>query len=317
MKIKIQLKTLVFRILTSALFLLDLRPAFAVTKNEKAKVGWEQSIMNQRVEVADWISGAADGLDLFLVGRRLSKEKNKSSATLETSAYYTELEGLSYNASFNVNLSLPNFEEYWLLTFTSYDELSERSAKQTYLRQTKRETNYGASVGFFKKLGQVRTSFRPRVTVDRTPAISHSLGFESVAETNQYRINPKLEFYATPTKGAGSFQSLNFNWDLNKVFSLTFINEGDYIHTQNSYTVTHGLSFGHFLSPSKTLSYNAFTVYNNRPNYQIDSYNLAVIWKQVVFKDVLDYQVIPNLDFNRQQNFVLNSGITLNIDIHF
>ncbi len=97
-------------------------------------------------------------------------------------------------------------EKYWQLTFTSYDESEDRGVRNRYLRQTPRERNYGASFGLFKKLGEVRTAFRPRLSFEGNPAISHSLSMESVAEKKRgYRINPKLEFYANPTKGAGAF----------------------------------------------------------------------------------------------------------------
>ncbi len=286
-------------------------------KTSSEQMNWEQSLIDRNILVSEWFDGVADGIDLFLAGKRYTSKRNTTSAVVETSAYYTEVDGLSFNANFNVNLRLPNVEEYWMLTFTSYDELQERSARSTYLRQTPRERNYGASVGFFKKLGEVRTAFQPRITFEGTPAISHSLSFESVAERRTYRLNPKLEFYATPSKGAGVFQAMNFNWILTRMFSLTFINEGDYVNRPHEYTVTNGLSLGQFFNARQTLSYNFFVTSSNRPNYQLAGYNISLAWKQVVYRRILEYQVIPNLDFHRDHGYVMNPGITLNVDIYF
>lgn len=283
----------------------------------EASESFEQSMIRGNISVAQWFNGVADGLDLFLAGERYTKKPNETSVTLESSGFYNEADGASGAINFNVDLRLPNVEEYWQLTFTSYDEMEDRSAKTRYLRQTPRERNIGASVGLFKKLGEVKTSFRPRIAFEGTPAISHSLKFESVAERRNYRINPELEFYATPSKGAGLFQSLNFNWELTKMYSVTLINEGDYQSRPHIYTVTNGVSLGQQFNKRMSLAYNTFVTSINRPNYQLDAYNFSVTWHHVVYKKILEYRVIPNLDFTQKRNFAMNPGVNVSIDINF
>lgn len=282
-----------------------------------ATESFEESMIRRNIAVSAWFDGIADGIDLFLAGERYTKKPNETSVTLESAGYYNEADGASSAFNFNVDLRLPNVEEYWQLTFTSYDETEERSVKSRYLRQSPRERNYGASVGLFKKLGEVRTSFRPRITFEGRPAISHSLKFESIAEQRTYRINPKLEFYATPSKGAGLFQALNFNWEMSKMYSFTLINEGDYQSRPHIYTVTNGVSLGQAFNQRMSLSYNIFVTSKNRPNYQLDGYNFSVSWNHILYKRILDYQLIPNLDFAQARNFAGNPGVTLNVNLNF
>lgn len=278
----------------------------------------ERSFIRKNISITEWFIGVADGIDLFLAEERYPKPRNKTSATVETSGFYNRAEGFSSSVNFNVDLRLPNFEEYWQLAFRSYDETQERRAKDRYLRQTARERNLGTTIGFFKKLGEVRTAFQPRITIDKTPTISHSLSFESLAEKSEgYWFNPKLEFYATPSKGAGVFQAINFNFQLSKIYSLTFINEGDYEQRRQFYTVTHGLSLGQKFSDKTSLAYNTFVTFINNPNYQLDGYAFSATWKHILYHKMLDYQVIPYLDFSQNRSYVGNPGITTNINLIF
>ncbi|WP_155722485.1 hypothetical protein [Bdellovibrio bacteriovorus] len=277
----------------------------------------EETIIRQNVNVSEWLDSVADGLDVFLAGERYTQRPNKTIVTLESSGYYTELDGTSGAFNFNIDLRLPNVEEYWQLTFTSYDENEERDAKTKYLRTEPRERNYGASLSLFKRMGDIRTSFQPRITFEGTPAISHSLKFETIVEEKSYRINPELEFYATPGKGAGIFEALNFNWPLSAKYSVTLINEGDYQSRPHIFTVTNGLSLGQSFSKSRSLSYAIFVTSSNRPNYQLAGYNFSVTWRHIVLNRILDYDIIPNIDFVRETNFVRNPGVTVNVNLHF
>ncbi|NUN04853.1 MAG: hypothetical protein HUU57_03730 [Bdellovibrio sp.] len=277
----------------------------------------EESFLETNASISEWFVDMADGLDMFLAGQRYTKKTNKTSVTIEFEGAYTRFDNTSSGVNFNGNLRLPNVEEYWLLTFTSYDDAEERGARQKYLRQNRRTTNYGASLGLIKKMGEVKTSFRPRITFEGTPAISHSLKFESIADMRTYKVNPELELYATPSKGAGIFHSLNFNWILTKIWSLTWVNEGDYQSRPHLYTVTQGLSLGQQFNPRMALGYNMFITSINQPNYQLDGYNFSLSWHHILYKDMLDYKLIPNIDFSQAYGFVVNPGVNMVIGLHF
>lgn len=300
------------------LYCLDLLASESPDLNAMPPETTKQYFVRKNIAIADWFDGVADGIDLFLAEERYPRIKNKTSATAETSVYYNRAEGFSSAFSFNVDLRLPNFEQYWMLTFRSYDETQERKAQDRYLRRAPRERNLGATLGFFKKLGNIRTAFQPRIAFSATPAISHSLIFESLAEIqDHYWFNPKLEFYANPNKGAGTFQAINFNFQLSTLYSLTFVNEGDYEGRRQFYTVTHGVSLGQKVSAKKSLGYNVFISFINKPNYQLDGGNISVTWKHIVYQKILDYQVTPYVDFRQSRSYEGNPGITASINLIF
>lgn len=278
---------------------------------------WEQKFIRSDIYISDWFDGVAEGLDLFLVGKKVTKRRNESSVKLGASTYYMEGQGLKTSTGIGVNLRLPNIEDYFQLKFTSYDESQERGVNQKFLRTAPRENNFGASVGLFRKLGNIRTSFQPRISLQDPLKVSHSLTFESVADLKTYEVNPKIEFFAEPEKGTGIFQAINVNFRLTKVYSLTLINEGEYDDKPHIFTATNGVSLGQMVTARSGLSYNLLFGSNNRSNYHLETYSLSVAWSHVIYKKILDYQVIPHLDFLKDNSFKGVSGITLNFNLNF
>lgn len=304
--------------LFSALTLASLSAQAQLLKEDPHRKDWEESLMDDNRAISEWFDGMAEGLDLFLAGKKYTRSKNDTRLTVETGLFYSEKAVFSDATSFNLNLRLPNVEEYWHLTFSSYDETKERGVTQTYLRQSARERDYGARVGFFKKLGNVRTSFQPRLGFAGRFKISHSLSFQSVAEKSDgYRVNPKLEFYADADEGTGIFGSLNFNFVLTPTWGITYINEGDYKDRTHVLTMTHGTSLGHRLSEAKQFNSGLFFNLTNEPNYQLYEYLLQFSWNHMVYKNMFSYEIIPYLDFHRDYGFVGYTGITTYLRIYF
>lgn len=296
----------------------EVRAEYAEAETESKEGKWEKSFITGNIAISEWFDGVAEGVDLFLAGQQYTTKQNKTAVLIEPSFYYNEKDGYTDSFGFNVNLRLPNVEEYWQITFTSYDETKERGISQSYLRQTPREQDYGATLGFFRKLGDVKASFQPRISFAGSFLISHTLTFESVVERGRnYRVNPKLQFYADADKGTGIFLAFNFAFQLNQRFNLTFVNEGDYEDRAHLFTVTNGVALGQWFSDRSSLSYNVFVTSTNRPIYQMKSYNLGVAWSRILYKNMLEVQIIPNVDFADKYDYVRNPGITLNFSLKF
>ncbi len=290
----------------------------ALPADESSEPTLEEKLIKSNIAISNWFDGVAEGLDLFLVGKKLTNRRNDTSVKIENSSFLTDGQGFKNTSGLGVNLRLPNLEDYFQLKFTSYDEKSEnRTGKNNYLRQAPRERNYGASVGVFRKLGNIRTAFQPRVELQDPLKISHSLSFESVADMKTFKVNPKLEFFATPTKGTGVFQALNFNWVLSKIYSLTWINEGEYEEKLHKLTVNNGLALGEFVNPKSTLTYSWMFTSDNRDEYHLVGYSLAVSWNQLLYKKILDYELTPHLDFSKENSYRGIAGLVFSVNLNF
>lgn len=296
-----------------------LEPHPSEQEDDPAERSWEQIFIEDNISISRWFDGVAEGLDLFLVGKKVTEKRNESSIRIENSTYSMEGQPVTNTTSLSINPRFPNFEEYWQLKFTTYDERQDsRNVQSNYLRQTPRERNVGASVGLFNKIGAVRTAFQPRIELQNPLKVSHSLSFETVIEVNQYRqINPKLEFYANPVTGVGVFQALNFNFYLSKTLNLTLINQGNYIEKQNRFESTNGFAIGQIVTRRTSLTYSLLFAGNNRPNHHLESYSAAIAWSHLIYRRILDYQLVPHLDFVRERQFKGQAGLTLNINLNF
>lgn len=293
-------------------------PFSLLAEEERIADRLEKGLIQDNIKLSKLFDSVAEGLDLFLVGKKVTNKKNDTRVKVENSTFYTEGGGIANSAGIGVNLRLPNFEEYWRLKFTSYDEQEEdRGVKKGAFRQAPRETNYGASVGFFRKLGDVRSSFEPRIDLQDPLKVSHSLTFQSVAKMRDFKVNPKLEFFASPTKGVGNFLAFNFNFDLSKYYTLTLINEGEYLDKDHTFEVGNGFSIGQILTEATSLSYNFLIDSINRPSYHLDGYSFSVQWNHVLYKKMLDYSVSPRIDFTKSRNFRGLSGLGVGISLNF
>lgn len=279
---------------------------------------FERTFIDSNVVISNWFDGIAEGIDLFLVRKKVTDEPSKINAKLINSSYLIEGQGYRNTTSLSVSPRLYNLEKYWSLKFTTYDDVEDtRGVRRGYLRQRPRDQQYGATVGLFRRLGAIRVAFQPRIELQDPLQVSHSLGFESVADLKAFKINPKLEFYASAAKGTGTFHSLNFNFILTDIFSLTLINEGDYEDKLHRYSVTNGISVGQFLTDLSSLTYTALVYSNNRDNYHIEGYNISVSWYRLIYNKIMDVQLVPNLDFTREDSFRGRAGLTLHLTVYF
>lgn len=282
-------------------------------------VGWEATFKSSNHAIAEWFDGVVEGVDLFLVGKRLTDRANNSSIRIENSTYSSEGKPVDNVTSISINPRFVNLEEYLHLKFTSYDEREQsRGIQNGYLRQTPREKNYGATIGLFRKLGNIRTAFQPRIELQDPLKVSHSLSFESIAETkNFYRINPKLELYASPTKGVGTYQGININFDLTKSYALTFINESDYQEKSHAFAVTNGVSLGEAVTDTSSFAYTVLFLSNNQPKYHLDGYTFSVAWSESIYSGMIDYAIVPHLDFILASRFKGSAGLAITFNLNF
>lgn len=287
-------------------------------KTDQKRSDWEESFIQSNIEISNWFDGFTEGIDVFLAGKKLSKERNKSSFRIDNTSISSEGENFTNTTNLSIRPRLHNLEEYFQLKFTSYDEKDTGpNAEGSYLRKTQRRSNYGATVGFFRKLGRVRTAFQPRIQLQDPLHVSHSLSFESEAEIKKFQVNPKLDFFAHPSKGTGTFQAVNFNYEFNPTYDITFINEAEYQEKIHKLSVTNGVAFGHVYSAKTHFTYSLIFNSHNREKYHLDVYSVSTSWDQMIYRNILSTQLTPHLDFSKEMGFKGKAGIVFNISLNF
>lgn len=279
---------------------------------------FETRFIKSNIKLTNWFNRITSNIDHFLVGQQIQNEKNESSVRIENSTYSVERKGVNNQTAFIISPRFPNFEKYWNLKFTTFDDQAiSRSAQKSLSQSSPHETNYGATIGFFKKIGKIRTSFQPRIELQNPLKVSHSLAFDTRIEFVDFELYPKFEFFANPTNGTGLFQAFNFEFVLTDILSLTLINEGTYEEKKNKYTVINGFSINQFVSKKNSISYNLLFTSHNRDNYHLDMYTFGATWYHVFYRKILDIQITPHIDFTEQLYFKGELGLTVRLTLSF
>lgn len=287
-------------------------------KPEETENIWEERFIQSNKDISKWFDGVTEGIDLFLVGKRVSRFKNKSSFSIDNTTTVTETENFNNTTSIAIRPRFKNLEQFMQLKFATYDEKEDgRGVENGYLRTTQRRKNYGATLGFFRKLGNVRTTFQPRIELQDPLKVSHSLAFESLGEAKHFQLNPKFELFADADKGTGTFQAINLNYVFTPVWAVTLINEGEYQEKLHKLLVTNGLALSQNFAEKTTFTYSWIFNSDNREKYHLTGHTVLFTWRQNVYRNILDFQLQPNLNFEKDNRFKGRAGVIFNISINF
>lgn len=278
----------------------------------------EQRLIEKNKEITNWFDSVTDGLDVFLVGKRLTQKKNPSHFKIINTTSTTEGDNFSNQTSLNLNVRLQNVEQYFQIKFTATDEKnSNRAVTSSYLRRKSENKNYAATFGLFRKLGNIRTSFQPKIELQDPLKISNSIVFESLADFDKYEVHPKLELFASAYKGVGLAQDLNFYVRLNEQFALIFPNEFEYQDRIHKFLSSNGVSLEQELNSRSAFSYSLIFDSNNRESYHLESYDVSVSYKKIIYKNILDMQLTPHLEFQKERKFKGSAGFIASFGLQF
>lgn len=280
---------------------------------------WEQRAIDSNIRVSRWFDSVAEQIDLFIAGRRVTTRRNDTSLRIENSSIYREGIGYANATAFNINLRLPNVEEYWSLKFTSYDEEEERrSSESAQYRQRPRARNYGATIGFFRRLGSIRAAFQPRIELTDPLKVSHSITLDTTIDMNdRTQMFPKVELFASSDRGTGVFNQLNFGYQLNDIYGLSLVNQSTYQDKTRTFLVANGISIGRQVIKTGGISYSLFFNSSSQPTYNLESYSIAATWTHLLYNKILDYNVTPHVDFARSICFTGRFGLNFNVNLQF
>lgn len=282
----------------------------------------ERTIESRILKAGDAVQKAvektAERTDLLIAGRRYTRKKNKSSVTYRQIVTWQDGRGVKFPGDFGFNLKLPNLEKRWQLRFSSYDEEADRrNLQEQRVRTTAPPKDYGAGLFFFEKLGNIKTSFQPRLQLSNPLAMSYTLRFENETEAKPVKLNTRVELFADPKKGTGEYASLELRFRLNARTDLGFQNTEEYHERDNYFVTQHGLSLDHSLTPTRAIGTSFVTVCNNKAHYHLDQYTYSWMVVQQVYPDRLQISLTPFLAFYKVLGFQGKTGISLQANLTF
>ena len=280
--------------------------------------GFEWKVLKVWYDFSKSIEKTAEKTDLLLAGKKYTDKVNETSISLSQLVGLVEGGRERSSTDFGINLRLPNLEKRWQLRFTSYDEEEEaRDLQQRRVRTRGRDRDYGAGLFFFRKLGNVKVTYQPRLALKDPLEVSHNLRFESVADQKPLRLAPSLRLFAEPEKGTGVFGAIEFIAELNKFTSFSVQNEAEYRERGNYFLSQHGVGIDYALTDDKGVGFATIVGLNNRPTYHLDILTLAPAYSHEIYLKRLKYSLTPYLAFAKGDNFKGKAGISLTVELVF
>lgn len=268
--------------------------------------------------MGDYVGRRVERVDIALAGKRYVRKPNESSVTVTQLLTHTEGGELVNQSNFGINARLPNLEKRWQLRFTSYDEEeAERDLQQRRIRTAPRQREYGAGLFFLRNLGNVKTTFQPRVEFKDPLEMSYVLRFESAAEQKSTRLAPRLELFADPEKGTGQFFSLEFVTPITERINFVLNNEEEYRENGNYFLTNHGISFDYAFADDKGTGISFLFGANNRPTYHLETFSIGTPLAHEVYRQRFKYFFTPFIQFAKGNHFKGKVGASFNLELTF
>lgn len=282
-----------------------------------AHAGLEDTARAGAKGISKAVQYTAEQIDLTLAGKRYTDHANDSRATVSQILTWSEGGQLQNSTDVGLNLRLPNVEKHWQLRFSTYDEEEEeRNMNQRHVRTTARTKEYGTSLFFLQKLGDVRVGFQPKLQLKDPLIMSYVLRFESAAEAKRFRIAPKLELFADGVKGTGQYFALNFIFRPRQTIEWAIENEEEYRTLGHSFTTRHGLSFDYIYNMWNRFG-TAFVATSENHDFHLAALNYSLSYTHDIYKNLLSFTTSPFWGFAKADHFKGRVGISFNLSATF
>lgn len=282
---------------------------------------WIDNLIEKNKKISNWFDKKVEEIDLFLVGKTVSREKNLSNMKVINTTESIEGENFKNNTTISINPKLANLEKFLKIRLSTYVERDEYLRGKRDLRdeddERALEENPTESDDFWHDISTFHTSFEPRIELTDPLKVSHSLNFGSHGEYGSFSLDPRFEFFADYTKGVGIHHALNFAFRLNERFSLRFMNEAEYQHRIHLYNVENGMTLNQSVGDSHSLGYGFVVSSTNQPNFQMYSYRVFTSWNWTLYRRVLDLQVVPQIEFPKTRDYRGIGGCVVNLIVNF
>ena len=110
---------------------------------------------------------------------------------------------------------------------------------------------------------------------------------------------------------------MNFKFNINEKFSFTWLNQAEYEDRYTLFTVTNGFSLSQAITDRSGLAYGISFYSNNKDVYHLDAYSDSVTWSEVIYRNILDYQMSPHVDFVNDEHFKGYVGLIFGLRVYF
>lgn len=162
----------------------------------------------------------------------------------------------------------------------------------------------------------IKTSTDAGVRVNLPPQLFARLRLTKDVKINSdWTFRPREQVLWVDREGFSSTTNLDFDNKLNLDLLLRFVNRVSWSEDNYAVVFTNGPSLFQRIDDAKGFSYHAHVISVNQPNYAVEKYVATISYRQLLYKTWFFWEVAPQLDFSRANNFHRKPSLSVEFEI--
>ena len=268
-------------------------------------------------------------VDTFFTNQDSFHSENKNSIFAYTSFTKSESHKVINEYNFQVKFDLPNTTKKLKIVIEKQaDEISDvlsdnavannKTISQDGKTFTKKETRYTAGASLSLKETKSFASyihFGIRIDLPLNPNIKLDLQKTYTSRYLDIGLLQKFIFYRQ--EGFQEISQITMGKKLNQVLRADFLNSLVWSDESDRFSLRHNIILNQDLGNEKNLSYSIGANARFKPNYNYDSYDTSVSYRQLVYNTWLYGSLAVGANLPKSNDYKAEKFVQIRLDIYF
>ena len=276
----------------------------------------ERSLDRQKEAIDSQILRASQWVDSFFSDENFEEESATSLIRFRPELYYRKEQGAKGKAKFRIKLSLPNLGQKTSLVIGNDDAIDDFNDNLDDSTQEavvglqffgKSSKFWHSSLSLGLKFNEFAAYAGPRVRF-----------LSPLGENRSFAFTQAVRYQSNGYWNTVSRVDFNFIFGERYFFRQTFDgrwrgerSDEEGFRTRISSILTQRMP------GAAGLQYDFSTIFHSRPDSHVDSYTLALRYRKKSKRDWLYYEIVPQVSFDHDYDYVFNPGIRLRVEFFF
>ncbi|MCG8313097.1 MAG: hypothetical protein MI976_07765 [Pseudomonadales bacterium] len=300
---------------------------YEVTESDTADLSfWTRSrdwLILHRHNVSIGIDQMAVGIDRFSVGDDALEEENKTYARIRTSAQFIEGDGFGTVGEVKLRLSLPATQRKLHLVIESDadddDSLEAKNRPSAVSEDSTDEDRFQAALQFFtREMSRWKTKAQLgiRAATPINPFVRHSASRRwDLSESWSSQFRQELAYYTQDGYRANEEirfeRRINDDWFYRMKTQIEWREEIDSLRTLQSFT------FYNRIDDKRGVEYQLGILPQSLHHTVVETAYISIDYRQLLYEDWLYLDLIPELEFPREDDYDSVASFTARLEILF
>ncbi len=302
-------------------------PSGAVDPAPKGDLSfWRRSadwLVDYRDDISAGIENMAVGIDRFFAGEAALQDENKSYARVRAGMRFEEGDGFSQVSDLKFRLSLPATQKKLRLVIENDSDddesLESRNRPSSVSENSDDDDNFSAALQFITGEAErwdTKAELGLRASAPIDIFVRHTAKRRWDIE-GPWSLNFRQRWAYFKERGYRANDELNFERRINDDWFYRMKTELEWREEVDSMRAAQVFSFYHRIDDKRGVEYQAGTIAHSWHHTVIDNSYLSIDYRQLLYRDWLYLDVIPEIVFPREDDYDPTSSLTVRLEILF